>query len=273
MTPKRDFGNIRALPSGRYHARYKVDGAWRNAPDTFTTERGASDWLKAQRTDIFRGDWKPAPKGKLTSAEHAESWLCAQGHLRPRTVELYQYLINDHLAPTFGPQPLPTIKADEVVTWAQALQARRPAVAPNAYRLLAQLMRAAVRDGELREPVVGIKGAGREPEGELTIPTVAEAKALAEAVPDSNTAMVLLAAWCALRVGELETLQRRDIDVKEGTVKVDGTLTELLGGKAAPMFTGAPKTRAGRRTVAIPSNILPARHSSPGDDGVVLPVP
>jgi integrase len=69
--------------------------------------------------------------------------------------------------------------------------------------------------------------------------------------------MVLLAAWCGLRFGELAALQRGGLNLTAGTVTVDETLTELLGGKV-PMFTGAPKTKAGRRTVAIPSNIRPA---------------
>jgi integrase len=180
-----------------------------------------------------------------------------QSHLRPRTVELYQYLIDDHLVPTFGSQPLVAIKSDEVVAWFQTLRTKRPGVAPKAYRLFAQLMRSAVEDGELKASPVAIKGAAHEPVGELTIPTRAEAMALAEAVPESYKTMVLLAAWCGLRFGELAALRREDIDLAANTVRVSETVTELLG-EGAPMTTGAPKTEAGRRTVAVPPNIMPA---------------
>ena len=85
MTKQRDFGQARQLPSGRYQARYRLAGVWRNAPDTFTTKKGATDWLAGERTKINDGTWRPAPKGKLTLAEHAEKWLSNQSHLRPRT--------------------------------------------------------------------------------------------------------------------------------------------------------------------------------------------
>ncbi len=256
MTKQRDFGQARQLPSGRYQARYRLDGVWRNAPDTFTTKKGATDWLAGERTKINEGTWRPAPKGKLTFAEHAEKWLSNQSHLRPRTVELYEYLINDHLVPTFGPRPLVAIRADEVVAWFQALKAKLPGTAPKAYRLLRQLMQAAIDDGRVQGPSpVNIKGAGREAVAKLTIPTMAEAQRLADTVPVRYRAMVLLASWAGLRYGELAALTRDDIDLRTGTVSVDETVTTLQSGVR---FPGPPKSEAGRRSVAIPSTILPA---------------
>lgn len=42
---KRQFGNVRQLPSGRWQARYEVGGRQRKAPDTFATRREAQNWL------------------------------------------------------------------------------------------------------------------------------------------------------------------------------------------------------------------------------------
>jgi integrase len=257
MAKQRDLGNVTQLPSGRWRARYKVDGAWRNAPATFITKTGATNWLATQQSDLIRGTWRPDPTGKLTFGEHGEKWMSNQSHLRPRTVELYRYILRLHLVPTFGDRPLVSIKSDNVVAWYQALKAKRPGVAPKAYRLFAQLMQAALDDGQVKASPVAIKGAGHEPVGELTVPTRAEAMALADAVPTEYRAMVLIAAWCGLRFGELAALRREDIDLTARTVRVSETVTELLG-KGAPMTTGAPKTEAGRRTIAIPSNIVPA---------------
>ena len=50
------------------------------------------------------------------------------------------------------------------------------------------------------------RGAGTGPCGGRSVTTVAEVDALADAVPPRYWAMVLLAAWCSLRFGELAAL-------------------------------------------------------------------
>ena len=84
---------------------------------------------------------------------------------------------------------------------------------------------------------------------------MAEAQRLVDAVPVRYRAMVLLAAWAGLRYGELAALTRGDIDLRTGTVSVNETVTTLQSGER---FPGPPKSEAGRRSVAIPSTILPA---------------
>ena len=39
---KSTFGNVRRRASGRWQARYFLDGAWHNAPNTFTTKADAN---------------------------------------------------------------------------------------------------------------------------------------------------------------------------------------------------------------------------------------
>ena len=45
-----------------------------------------------------------------------------------------------------------------------------------------------------------------------------ELEALVQAMPSRYQLMVLLAAWCALRFGELAELRRADIDVRNAIV-------------------------------------------------------
>jgi integrase len=58
----------------------------------------------------------------------------------------------------------------------------------------------------------------------------------------------------ALRWGEVTALRRSDIDLKARTVRVREQLLELEGGR---MVLGPPKSRAGKRTISIPSAIIP----------------
>ena len=54
---------------------------------------------------------------------------------------------------------------------------------------------------------------------------MAEVDAVAEAVPERFKAMVLLAAWCALRFGELAALRRDRVDLLHAEVIVSETAT------------------------------------------------
>ncbi len=66
--------------------------------------------------------------------------------------------------------------------------------------------------------------------------------------------MVVLGAWCGLRLGELLALTRRRIDVLHGTVEVVGSTYERTDGT---VVVGPPKSAAGRRKVTIPPHVVP----------------
>lgn len=119
---------------------------------------------------------------------------------------------------------------------------------------MASIMRAAVHDGRIARTPAEVKGASKEAVKEHAIPTVAEVEALADAVPGAYRAVVLIAAWCGLRYGELAALRRDRVDLPHGKIRVAETVTELASGER---FIGPPKTAAGRRTVAVPPNIAP----------------
>ena len=255
MPPRRRFGSVRQLPSGRYQASYWHDSDRHNAPDTFAAKTDAEAWLSAKETDINRRPGVDPGVGNVPFGDYAARWLERQGHLRPRTGELYAYLLRDYLRPTFDERPLSAITVSEVTAWHEALVGRRPKMAPKAYRLLAQIMKAATTDGSVVKSPVAVKGAARERVLKRPIPSVAEVDAIASSVPAEYKAMVLLAAWCALRFGELAALRRERIDLLHGEVIVTETVTELASGQR---LVGPPKTDAGRRAVAIPPNVLPA---------------
>ncbi|MFD0856550.1 tyrosine-type recombinase/integrase, partial [Actinomadura adrarensis] len=90
---------------------------------------------------------------------------------------------------------------------------------------------------------------------------------------DRLRAMILLAAFASLRWGEVTALRRCDIDTVNRTVRVRAAYIEQANGK---MLLGPPKSRAGRRTVAIPAAIVPdlvahlEKYTKPEDDALVF---
>ena len=99
-----------------------------------------------------------------------------------------------------------------------------------------------------------IKGAGVEPCDERAIPTIAQVYGLADAVAPRYRALVLLAAFGGLRRGELFGLQRVDVDLLHRTVDVRSQRQESSSGE---QLIGPPKTIAGRRTLALPNELVP----------------
>ena len=75
---------------------------------------------------------------------------------------------------------------------------------------------------------------------------------LAEAIDPKYRAMVLLAAYCSLRFGELAGLRRSRVDLLHRTVTVEENAVEVAG----RVTFGPPKTAAGRRVVAIPAELV-----------------
>jgi integrase len=86
----------------------------------------------------------------------------------------------------------------------------------------------------------------------LTVPDVS---ALADAVPARFRAMILLATFASLRFGEVTALERRDIDLGAGTVRVRRTFVEVRGDG---LVAGPPKSKAGLRTVSVPPTVVEA---------------
>lgn len=130
-----------------------------------------------------------------------------------------------------------------------------PSGAAKAYRLLrATLMTAVNEDEILRKNPCRIRGADQENAAERPVLDTRQVLRLVTAMPDRYRVLVLVTVFGSLRWGEVIALQRSDIDVKAGTVRVRKAFTELRG---RGMVLGPPKSRAGRRVVALPSAILP----------------
>ena len=276
-TSRSPWGSTRKLPSGRWQARYRVDGVWRAAPTTYRTKGDADAFLAATRADLERGTWVPPERGNIALRAYAEQWLKDKPNLRPRSREQYEINLRLHINPVLGDADLSKITPGMVRTWrASMLGAKKPgpATVAKCYRLLHADASATAVEDELipRNPCV-VKGAvdgadtrasGRDDRAGLCDRgrhRTVDARARA------------LATFTSLRLGELRALRRRRLDVLHRAVQVVEQYQEMSDGT---LVLGPPKTDAGVRTVAIPQAIIPdieahlAEYSAPGLDGLVF---
>ena len=162
MSPARQYGTIRRLPSGRYQARYWQLGEQVSAGTTFATKTEARAWLSSVETDLRRGDHIDPRAGAERFGEYARRWL-DERDLRPRTRETYESQLKWILG-TFEKVQLREIDAVSVRAWYGRMHkaGRSANTVAKVYRLFRTIMSTAVDDGLLRSNPVSIKGAAVE---------------------------------------------------------------------------------------------------------------
>lgn len=105
---------------------------------------------------------------------------------------------------------------------------------------------------------------------------------ITDSLPERYRAMVVLAAWCAPRFGELTELRRRDITITKDSngALESGTLhitRAVVWTDADTPVVKEPKSEAGIRDVAIPPHILPVLEThlgtwtAPEPDALLFP--
>jgi len=114
----RSFGTIRKLPSGRWQARYRgPDGLLRSAPSTFARKGNAARWLALTEPELLGGGWVDPDAGRVPFTDYAATWIDERPGLRPKTVQLYRYLLRCHLGPGFAAQSVGGITEADVRRW------------------------------------------------------------------------------------------------------------------------------------------------------------
>jgi integrase len=245
---------VRKLPSGLYQASYWHDGRRHIAPRTFTQRADANAFLDAASAALRRGDWIDPELGRISFARYADLWLAQRTDIRPRTREQYELLIRKKLKPVFGHHELARITPVHVRSWYADIAASTPGSARSAYRLLKAIFNTAILDDLILKNPCRVKGGGTDRVIERRIPNVDQVAALTQSMPGQYRAAITLAAWGTLRRGEVLGLNREDIDLRAGTVRVERSLHEFYDGRLelGPTKNGDP------RKVYMPSAVMPA---------------
>ena len=220
---------------------------------TYKTRKEAERYERTQKTALDQGSWIDPLFARVKVREFGEAWLAERHGLSPTTVALYDGLLRLHIYPAFGDLSLSKITPGAVRTWNAHLSSEKRVTAAKAYRLFRTILGTAVDDGFIAKNPCAIKGAGKEDSPERPTATVAEVTALADAMPDRLRIAVMLAAWCHLRRGELLGLERRDVDLLHGTIRVARSVKRVKG----KSVLGDPKSEAGFRTMSVPPHVLP----------------
>jgi integrase len=287
MAERRPFGRLRKRASGHWQAGYLgPDGKVHYAPTTFEAKDDAVVWLTGERRLLEQDTWTPpatrkAVKHKATAtlADFAPGWLATHKRsdgqpLKDRTREHYQSLLDLRILPFLGDVPMRRITDDRLITWhEQELPKNTPVANAHAYALLREILTtAAEKDPAIRPPA--IPGASKAKTKHRAEPASLDELAVIVAnMPERYQLAILLMSWCALRFGETAELRRRDVDLRNGRVKVRRAVVRVEHERRVT----TPKSEAGIRDVAIPPHLVYAitdhldRFAEPGPDGLLFP--
>ena len=138
---RRRFGSIRATSLGEFQASYLgPDGPRYFAPHRFKRQRDADRWLAQAEALIVAGDWTNPERAKVPLGDYAEQWVSQRPALRPRTVELYRWLLGRYMVPEIGDVAIGSLTPAVIRQWRADLMTKRgvsATMAAKAYRLAA----------------------------------------------------------------------------------------------------------------------------------------
>lgn len=281
--PRRSFGRIAQLPSGRWRARYTgPDGDLHNAPRTFEAKIDAEGWLATERRLIDLDTWTPpterqsrAESLSVTVTDYCESVIDRRTRrhpdpLRPGSAAVYRSLVKTRITPYIGHIGLGAVTPTTVAAWVDSMATDFPDTKSRnsqAYRLFASVCSDAVEgegEGEGEGGLLPVSPcrspkAGRKPKpARKPLLTPDEYTALVAALPERYRLMAELMAGCALRLGEVTELRKKDVRVVRAGDAVGVTVTVA---RAVSWTTGEtphigpPKSEAGHRTVTVPPHV------------------
>jgi integrase len=259
--PRRHFGSIRKLPSGRYQATYWHLAERHIGPDTFTTKGDAQRWLSTIETSIHKGEWVDPAGGRLTVAELAERWKTRDPSKRLSTKTRDEAILRIHILPTLGHRRLRELTPSDVQQIVNAWASENaPRTVDRQYDVLRALFSYAVRsDWIARTPCRNIR-LPRVAATQRKALDVDDVAAIVVAIDPRYQPMVWLGAVLGLRWAEVAGLTVGSLDLLRNTVAVTHQLDRDRN-------LAQPKSDAGRRQFSIPAELsdLLAAHMATSD--------
>jgi len=176
--------------------------------------------------------------------------------LAPTSLQRYRDIVERQTIPTLGAIPLQKLRPIHIKSWLTELRATplSPRPVGDAYRCIRQALQSAVNIELIsRNPCSPVSPPTAEG-GEVHILTPEKIRAVRDALRGSRLYHIVnLALATGMRRGELLALRWSDVGLTKGMVKVERSLEET---RAGGLRFKAPKSRAGRRSISIPPNIV-----------------
>jgi integrase len=234
-----------------------ITGKRRQKRVSASTKRGCEALALEAIQEVAKGT--PASADTVTVSEYLEQWLAvSESTLRPATHRRYRDLVRLHLAPVLGQIKLGRLSALDI----QRLHADRlaaglsPSSVYHLHYVLHRALAQAVKWDLVARNVTELVDAPRRVTPDVVTWNASQAAAFLTAGDKTDLAAFWrLAVLTGMRRGEMLGLKWEDVDFERGVLSVRRTLSR---GKGGAWELGKPKTKAGRRAIALPGSVVDA---------------
>jgi integrase len=261
----RSWGYLKTYKSSkgnRYYAYVLDDNNKYHSIGVFSNKEQAEAKLDSTQLAIKADMWTPTPtrkdkqQAKLTFSEYAVNMTFEQ-ELRATSRRQYQMTLNNHLIPFFKNKPLSKITRQDCQEFYKQLDKTKTFMVNHCMRRLKSVLYQAILDGIISEnPAKGIKYKLPRKTTKTAISKALLEKdeiiTLINATPPKYRLIVVLGAYCGLRIGEILALTANDIDMNKHNVSISKSVNHR-NGKA---HFSEPKTQSSIRIVHIPSEAV-----------------
>jgi len=250
-------GSIYEAPYGRWRAQVSLPSG-RRISKTFDDRKAAAAWRTAQIKALQDGSFT-APE-RITLGQLLDRWMRDVGAhtLRPKTIIIYESAIRVHIGPALGHVRLNRLSPADLQQFYSAKLAEQlsPTTVRHFHALIHRVLRQAVKWGLVARNVADAADPPRRNRPQTAVLTPDQARTFLEAAREDRLfVLYLLAITTGMRQGELLGLHWANVDLEGGTIRITTTMQRLW---KRGMVEGEPKTRAGRRSVAIASPLVAA---------------
>jgi integrase len=198
---------------------------------------------------------------KATLGDFLDRWeIWAATQVSAKTLERYSQLLRHHVRPHLGRAPIQKLRTIDFAELYGKLQAAKPdgaGLAPrtvgHVHRLLHRILGQAVKWTIITRNPVSAAEPPRVSGAEIQILAPGQIKHVLAALRGRRLYPVaVIALATGMRRGEIVALRWGDVDLDGGKIRVERSLEETQAG----LTVKEPKTKAGRRMVAIPDSIV-----------------
>lgn len=235
----------------RWRARYRKTTNGKQWTKSFDRQVDAQKWLDEITTSITTGMYASPEKGRTKFGDLAEAWHAGNPKWSATTRARNRSVLDNHVLPTWKDAKVADIDHEGVQAWVNELPGAGGTVR-KAFGVFASVMDlAAVRKCI---PVNGFRGSVELPKQALAPRRYldhSQVRTLAEKAGDDGRTIVLVLAYCGLRMGELSGLRVGDVQMKRRRLLIERSVTEVNG----KLEWSTPKDKE-RRSVPVPKFVM-----------------
>lgn len=234
----------------------------------FVTLRGTRAQAQAEAAkilaEVFAGthvEPHETTVGEFVRAR-ADQWEAA-GDISARTAQRYRQLIEHQIAPHIGAKLLQKLKPLDIEEWHTTLRGSgrvrgkgnlSARTIGHAHRVLGKALADAARNELVSRNVARLRSPPKVTDSGDEMVIVRDVPALLEKLEGSALrAPALLGLLCGLRLGEVLALRWNRVDLEGKVIQVREALEPT---KAYGIRLKAPKTKAGRRDITMPDDVV-----------------